>query len=166
MKLRFRLLKGLHDRVREDLARRHEFAFERVGFVSAKLGNRGTDEVLVLATNYHPVADENYIDDPRSGARINSAAIREAMQLVLDTGEGLFHVHWHAHRGRPGFSSMDLKETPRIVSGLRVVGPDQAHGMLLLSNNHCIAHVWTPAGSEPVVADGVTIVGYPMEILE
>lgn len=166
MKVRFRILKGLHNRVREDMARRHEFAFERVGFVSAKLGNRGTDELLVLATNYHPVADENYIDDPGSGARINSAAIREAMQLILDTGEGLFHVHRHAHRGKPGFSSMDLKETPRIVSSLRVVGPDQAHGMILLSNDHCIARVWTPLSDEPLVADRVTIVGYPMDILE
>jgi hypothetical protein len=166
MKLRFKFLKGLHDRVKVDLARRHEFTFERVGFVSGKLGNRGSDELLVLATNYHPVADKNYIDDPGSGARINSAAIREAMQLVLDTGEGLFHVHWHAHRGKPGFSSMDLKETPGIVSGLRVVGPDQAHGMVLLSNDHCIAHVWKPGSAEPVVADRVTIVGYPMEILD
>ncbi len=165
MKLQFRILRGLYDRVREDLARPHEFAYERVGFVSAKLGNRGTDESLVLSTNYYAVADENYIDDPHSGARINSVAIREAMQLVLDTDDGLFHIHCHSHRGMPGFSSMDLEETPRIVSSLRVVGPDQAHGMLLFSNDHCIAHVWVPASTEPVVADGVTIVGYPMKIL-
>ena len=166
MKLRFRILKGLHVHVKEDLARPHKFAYERVGFVSAKLGNRGTDEVLVLATNYYPVADEYYINDPGSGARISSAAIREAMQLVLDTREGLFHVHWHSHHGKPGFSSMDLRETPRIVSSLSVVGPEQAHGMFLLSDDHCIAHVWTPATTESVVADSVTIVGYPMEILE
>lgn len=166
MTLKFKLLKGLHDRVKVDLARPHEFAYERVGFISAKLGNRETDELLLLATNYYPVADENYIDDPGSGARINSTAIREAMQLVLDTGEGLFHVHWHAHRGKPGFSSMDSKETPRIVSGLRVVGPHNAHGMILLSNDHCIAHAWSPGSSEPVVADRVIIVGYPIEIFE
>src|SRR5437870_3462700 len=116
---RFRILRGLYDYVREDLRRPHPFAFERVGFVSARLGNRGTNETLVLATNYYPIADENYIDDPHSGARINSAAIRDAMQCVLDTGDGLFHVHCHKHRGKPKFSLMDLDETPRIVSSLR-----------------------------------------------
>ena len=121
--------------------------------------------MLVLATNYYSVADENYVDDPYSGARINSAAIREAMQCVLDTGDGLFHVHCHAHRGRPGFSGMDLDETPQIVSSLRVVGPNQAHGMLLLSNDQCIAKVWMPESSEPLMADGVTIVGYPTTML-
>lgn len=162
----FRILRSLYDCVKEDLARPHAFAYERVGFVSTKLGNKGTDEFLILSTNYYPVADENYIDDPRSGARINSAAIREAMQVVLDTGDGLFHVHCHAHLGKPGFSSMDLEETPRIVSSLQVVGPSQAHGMLLLSADYCIAHVWLPSGTEPLVADRVSVVGYPLELFD
>jgi hypothetical protein len=165
VKVQVRILRELYSRIREDLARRHEFAYERVGFVSAKLGNRGSNEPLVLLTDYHPIADANYIEDPYSGARINSAAIREVMQRVLDAGDGSFHVHCHAHHGKPGFSSMDLEETPRIVSSLRVAGPDQAHGMLLMSNDHCIAHVRMPGSNEPVVADRVNIVGYPMGIL-
>lgn len=165
MKIHCRILRGLYEWVRQDLARRHEFAFERVGFVSAKLGNRETDDPLVLFTNYHTVADENYIDDPRSGARINSSAIRGAMQQVLDTGDGLFHVHCHAHFGKPGFSLMDLDETPGIVSSLRIAGPDQPHGMLLLSNDHCTADVWMPGSEEPLVADKITFVGFPLTIL-
>lgn len=164
MKVQARILRILYEGIRQDLARRHEFAFERVGFVSAKLGNMGTGEPLVLFTSYRAVADEHYIDDPRSGARINSAAIRYAMQQVLDTGTGLFHVHFHAHRGKPGFSFMDLDETPRIVASLRVARPDQAHGMLLLSSDHCLAHVWMPGSDEQTVADKVTIVGYPLRI--
>lgn len=164
MKVRLRILRGLYESVRQDLARHHAVAFGRVGFVSARLGNRGTDEPLVFLTKYQPVADENYIDDPHSGARINSAAIREAMQYVLDSGTGLFHVHCHNHQGKPGFSPMDLDETPRIVSSLRVARPDQTHGMLLMSNDHCIAHVWMPGRDESTVADRVTVVGYPIGI--
>lgn len=161
-----RIPRELYTRMRDDLRRRHEFAYERVGFLSAKLGNRNGDELLVLLNDYHPVPDDQYIDDPYSGARINEVAIRESMQRVLDTGSGSFHVHWHAHRGRPGFSSMDLEETPRIVSSLRVAGPGQAHGMLLLSDDHCIARVWVPGSEDPLVVSRVSVVGYPLEIFE
>jgi hypothetical protein len=161
-----RFLKQLYVRVREDLARGHEFAYERIGFLSAKLGNQSGDEPLVLFTNYYAVPDNQYIDDPHSGARINSTAIREAMQLVLDTGVGLFHVHTHGGHGKPGFSYMDLEETPRIVSSLQVAGPTQAHGMVLLSNDHCIAHVWMPGAIKPIAADRVSVVGYPLEIFD
>ncbi|MGI8835651.1 MAG: hypothetical protein ACR2H4_03320 [Pyrinomonadaceae bacterium] len=164
MIVRFKFLRQLYLRVREDLARTHEFAYERVGFISARLGNLTSAEPLVLFTNYYPVPDDQYIDDRYSGARINSTAIREAMQCVLDSGEGLFHVHCHAHKGRPGFSSMDLDETPRIVSSLQVAGPTQAHGMVLLSNDRCITHVWMPGASKAIVADSVSVVGYPLEI--
>jgi hypothetical protein len=161
-----RILRGIYARMRNDLARRHEYAYERVGFLSGRLGNRSNDRPLVLITDYYPIPDDQYIDDPYSGARIDVNAIRTAMQLVLDTGTGLFHVHWHSHKGRPGFSSMDLDETPRIVSSLKVANPSQAHGMLLLSNNHCIAHVWLPRADDPVVAAKVSVIGYPLEIFE
>lgn len=164
MILRGRFLRSLYALLREDLARRHDFAYERVGFLSARLGNCTSTEPLVLFTSYYPVPDDQYIDDSYSGARINSTAIREAMQRVLDTGEGLFHVHCHAHRGRPGFSPMDLDETPRIVSSLQTCGPTQAHGMVLLSDDQCIAHVWMPETDKPIVAKTVSVVGYPLEL--
>ena len=164
MTVRVRIPRELYTWMRDDLARKHEFAYERVGFLSAKLGDRRGDEPLVLLNDYHRVPDDQYIKDPYSGARINEVAIREAMQRVLDTGSGLFHVHWHEHHGRPGFSSMDLEETPRIVSSLRVAGPVQAHGMLLLSNDLCIASVWMPSISNSVMAAKVSVVGYPLEI--
>jgi hypothetical protein len=161
-----RIPQSLYQSVREDLARRHEFAAERVGFLSARLGNRAGDERLVLFSGYHPVPDDQYLDDPRSGARINATAILGAMQRVLDTGDGLFHVHHHAHPGRPGFGGMDQRETPRIVSSLQVAGPDQAHGMVLLSDDFCIAHIWLPQAEKPVVARRVTVVGYPLQLFD
>jgi hypothetical protein len=152
--------------MRDDLRRGHEFAYERVGFLSAKLGNATSDQPLVLFTDYHSVPDDEYVDDPFSGARINAVAIRGAMQRVLDTRHGSFHIHWHGHRGKPRFSSMDLEETPRIVSSLQVAAPSQAHGMFLLSNDYCIAYVWLPGSTEPVVANRVSVVGYPLELFD
>lgn len=166
MTVQVRILRTLYSRVRNDLGRRHEFAYERVGFLSAKLANTGGDRALVLLTDYHPVPDDQYINDPYSGARINSSAIRESMQRVLDTGDGLFHVHLHARRGKPAFSDMDLEEIPLVVSGLRVAGPAQPHGMVLLSDDHCVARVWMPGSVEPVVAVGMSVVGYPLGLFD
>src|SRR5688500_17842551 len=98
MSLRCRLLREMYVRSGDDLGRNHPFAYERVGFLSGKLGNRTSSESLILFTGYYPVPDEHYVDDPYSGARINADAIRDAMQRVLDSGEGLFHVHCHTHR--------------------------------------------------------------------
>ena len=87
MSVRCRVPDQLYRRVREDLARPHEFAAERVGFLWARLGNRVGDERLVLFRGYHAVPDDQYIDDPRSGARIKSTDILEAMQRFLDSGD-------------------------------------------------------------------------------
>jgi len=166
MKVGLKMLRALYENVREDLARPHEFAYERVGFLSAKLGNASSKEPFVLFTGFSPVPDDQYIEDHHSGARINSDAIREAMQRVLDTGEGLFHVHGHEHRGKPRFSFMDFEETPRIVSSLRVAAPKQAHGMILLSTDDCTAQVWLPMSTKQIIANRVSLVGYPLEFLD
>lgn len=165
MTMGIRLTRALYEHMLGDLRRPHEHAYERVGFVSAKTANISGEHALVLLTEYRPVLDEQYIPDPYSGARINSAAIREAMQRALDTGDGIFHVHMHEGRGKPGFSTMDAEETPRIVAGLRTAAPEAPHGMLLLSGNHCTAWVWLPGAEEPVTPAKVSVAGYPMALL-
>lgn len=160
-----RLVRGLYDRVLEDLMRPHPYAYERVGFLSAKLGTAANGLRLVLLTDYHPVPDHQYVKDSTCGARINSDAIREAMQRVLDAGVGTFHVHLHEHRGAPRFSSTDSDETPRVVAGLRTVGPSAPHGMLLLSENQAEAWVWLPGEAEHTRAARIIVVGRPMGFL-
>lgn len=163
MTVHVKLTRDLYKRVYDDLVRPHEFAFERVDFLSARLGNLAGSHLLVLLTDYHPVLDDEYIPDPSCGARINSVAIRTAMQRVLDSRSGAFHVHMHAHRGRPGFSKLDGDEIPRVVAGLRNAGPGLAHGMLLFSDNHGVANVWVPGSLEPIKASRISVVGYPLE---
>ncbi|MGC4033248.1 MAG: hypothetical protein QM754_16250 [Tepidisphaeraceae bacterium] len=86
------------------------------------------------------------------------------MQSVLDTGSGVFHVHMHPHRGRPGLSRMDRLELPKLISSFRAVGPTAAHGIFLLSHDECVGVVWPPGGSQPVEAMKVVVVGFPMEM--
>jgi hypothetical protein len=115
--------------IRSDLARPHAYAAERVGFLLIRSVFL-SETTLLLSTAYHPIPDEQYIDDPYSGARINSQAIREAMQLALDTQDGVFHVHAHPGKNIPGFSTMDKRETPPIVKSLQSVSSDTSHGMI------------------------------------
>ncbi len=162
MTVKVRIPRKLLDNVRADLSRPHAFAAERIGFLFGRLA--AADQALVLLTGYEPVADDRYINDPWSGARIDSTAIRGAMQSVLDRGEGGFHVHLHHWPGRPVLSRMDAKEIPPVVTGLRRVGLAQAHGIVLLHEVECAAWVWLPGKEEAVEAESVSVVGFPLSI--
>lgn len=164
MNVRIRLPRTLYDRVRVDLHRPHRFAAERVGFLFARLGNPSTAEPIVLFTDYVPLADDRYIDDPKAGARIDSQAIRGAMQGVLDRKEGVFHVHMHLFTGRPGFSRMDREELPRLLPGFQAVGPGLPHGLFLMNVDECLGEVWLPGSKHPVEAARVSVVGYPIHL--
>jgi hypothetical protein len=166
MSVGIRLTRELYERALADLRRPHPFAFERVGFVTAHLGNAGGEYKLVLVTEYYSIPDDQYVEDPTCGARINSEAIRDAMQRVLDLNAGSFHVHLHEHSGKPGFGQTDQEEIPRIIEGLRIVGPEQIQGMLLFSADRAAAQVWLLSESEPLKAAKITVVGYPLAFLE
>jgi len=158
-----RIPRPLYDRLAADLRRPHRIAFERVGFVSCATATAGGATQLVLACDYDAVDDAHYLDDRGSGARINADAIRGAMQRVMDTKRGAFHVHLHGGRGLPSLSRMDQEEIPRLVNSLRAVGPGVPHGILLLSGDSCAAWVWRP-GAVGAVAARVAIVGHPMHL--
>jgi hypothetical protein len=162
MTIKVRLTRNLLNEVRADLSRPHPFAAERIGFLYGCLASAGSP--LVLMTGYEPVADERYIDDWHSGARINSQAIRGAMQGVLDRGEGGFHVHMHHWPGRPMLSRMDAEEIPPVVTGLRRVGLAHAHGIVLLHQEACAAWVWLPGNDQAIEAESVSVVGFPIKI--
>lgn len=161
MTIKVRIPRKLLDDVRADLSRPHSFAAERVGFLYGRLA--GAAPSLVLITGYEPVADDRYIKDPYSGARIDSQAIRAAMQSVLDRGQGGFHVHMHHWPGRPVLSRMDAEEIPPVVTGLRRVGLAHAHGIVLLHTEECAAWVWLPGQDDAVVAESVSVVGFPLQ---
>ena len=145
-----------------DLGRPHPFAAERIGFLAFAAGLGETGEHLLLAREYFSIPDHQYIRDHRAGARIGNDAIRWALQRILDSGLGLFHVHSHGGTDSPMFSGTDVAEQPRLVASFCSVGPEAPHGMLLLSSHTANAWVWLPSATAPVVAAQVSIVGYPL----
>jgi hypothetical protein len=166
MNVKVRVTSKLLDEVRLDLSRPHAFAAERVGFLFGRLADAGATSRLVLITGYEPVADDRYIDDPRSGARIDGGAIRNAMQGVLDRSQGGFHVHMHRWPGHPCLSQMDVEEIPAVVTALRRVRPTLAHGIVLLHSDEIAAWVWLPESHGFLKADSVTTVGAPLRLFK
>jgi hypothetical protein len=150
--------------VREDLMRPHEFALERVGWIFAREAREARGELL-LAFDYSGVADEHYIDDRTVGARINSAAIRRALERALRSGDCVLHVHAHAHVGPPGFSPDDTEGLRELMPSFGAVAPHAIHGAVVLSDDRAAGRVWLPPSRDPnparvvLVSPGLTICG-------
>jgi len=151
--------------MQSDLRRKHPFAGERVGFAYGRLANPASAWPLIFLTRYVRLEDERYLADMSVGARIDGEAIQAAMQGIIDDDEGCFHVHLHDWPGRPRFSPTDRAELPRVAHSFRNVGPTQAHGLFLLSDDSAYADVWMPGKKDPVSAR-INIVGFPMTIIE
>jgi len=159
----FKIVETLLGRVFEDLRRPHPFAAERVGFLSCRVGALNPGWV-VLAHDFHPVADDDYLRDRSVGAMMGPAAIRKALQVALSNEVGMFHVHIHGHRGRPWFSGVDLRETAKFVPDFWHVRPQLVHGAIVLSLDSAAGLCWHPQASEPLVFSKFSVVGTPMRI--
>jgi len=166
MTIEFKIACSLYEHIRRDLMRQHRHAAERVGFLFCRTAQASDETTLVLASSYTPVADELYIRDRRVGARIDGEAIRRAMEEVMQTRCGCFHVHLHGNRSIPGLSLTDQQEIPRIVECLSVAGPDSVHGIFLLSKDSCLVLARPKRVPKLVPATRVSVVGYPIEIVE
>ena len=162
MKVKVRIPQKLLQDVRNDLLRPHAFAAERVGFLYGRLVSGRSLQVLM--TEYEPLADDRYVRDPHSGARIDSQAIRGGMQGVLDKHQGAFHVHMHYWPGHPKMSRMDAEEIPRVITAFQRVGSQHAHGIFLLHDVECATWVWLPGANDAVQADAIAVVGFPLQI--
>lgn len=165
MSTQVRMLRSLYDCILADLRRPHPFAHERVGFLFTRMGTAANNTYLIFPVDYVPVLDDQYIPttDFKVGAEISSEAIRYTMQRVMNTGEGVFHVHVHEHRGRPGFSRIDMNDLPLLARSFQHAYPATAHGGFLLSKDDCIAAIWLPAQHKPVMAEKITLVSYPLQ---
>jgi len=158
MSIRFKITSALLGEVRADLHRRHAFAHERVGFMSAGLSSAG-DDLLILARAYRPVADADYLRDHSVGAMMGPKAIRKALEWAMQAGHALFHVHTHGGRGIPGFSSVDVRENARFVPDFFKVAPQCVHGALVLSDNGARGQVWLNRKSTALPVDMFVEVG-------
>lgn len=152
----FRQESGFVRDVRRDLARPHAFAAERVGFITIKAAH-ARDQLVLLAHGYHPVADEDYVNDPRVGAMMGQEAIRKGLELALFNQVGVFHVHMHEHKGPPGFSRLDLQEQLKFVPDFFKVRPEMPHGAIVLSHDHAAGRVWLGPNAVEEIAEFNTV---------
>ncbi len=141
MKTIFKMTGQFLKNVRHDLARPHRFAAERVGFISIRAA-KTANALVLLAEGYHPVADDDYLNDPSVGAMMGQEAIRKALNLALLQSVGMFHVHMHEHTGRPRFSRTDLREQLKFVPDFFKVCRQLPHGAIVLSHDHATGRVW------------------------
>lgn len=161
-----RLPKPLVDLMRRDLRRPHPFAFERVGFLSVTTAEAEAGERLVLGVEYHAVPDAQYVESRGVGARIGVEAIRGVVHRAMTSGNGIVHVHLHDHQGVPAFSGTDALEQPMLVKSLAGIAARETHGMLVLSADSANAWLWSHQAAELVVPTRLSIVGYPMILLD
>jgi hypothetical protein len=166
MKVSIRIPAECYMAALDDLHRAHPFAAERIGFFSTAFGSTDRDGVVVCVTRYHAIPDEDYVDDPCAGARINSKAIRSSLQRILDEKSGQLHVHLHWHLGIPRPSMMDNRELPPFVKSMVAAANNQVHGGLILSRDSGSATLWLPGNSKPRPSARISVVGFPMRFLQ
>lgn len=163
MLIHVKMTKHVYKRMRADLNRPHNFAYERVGFIFARKDNADKGTILLLATEYYSVPDVYYVDDPKVGAKINSSAIRSVMERAYSTKECILHVHKHDHSGATRFSRLDRMEFNKMIPSFHNIGGGAIHGALVFSLDNAAGLVWTSKHDSPEPVRKLTIVGYPME---
>ena len=165
MKLRFKMNWSLRRAALFGLERTHKFAFERIGFFFCRAAAI-SDGLLIIAESYKDVRDENYVQDLAVGARINGDAFRDAFQVSLNTGVGLFHVHMHQHAGTPYPSQTDLVESRKYVPDFFNLTPSMPHGTVILSKDSAFGLCWLGKHCEPKPIDRFEFVGSPFKIVD
>ncbi|MFN0157051.1 MAG: hypothetical protein ACKVRP_03140 [Bacteroidota bacterium] len=144
MKLLFKITNKLLSSVRADLVRSHEFAAERVGFLSCRFGALSNDGLVILACAYHPIEDADYVENQGYGALMGSEAIRKALYYTYRHSVGMFHIHIHGHYGGPRFSRIDENEARKFVPHFFHARNTAPHGAIILSLDSACGFCWLP----------------------
>lgn len=165
MRVVFKTVDRLLERVRADLVRPHEFAAERVGFFVCSAANLLPEGIVILAHDYRPVEDADYVDDPAVGAMMGPAAIRKALEFALNNKAGMFHVHLHEHAGRPRFSRIDARESAKFVPDFWNVRPEMPHGALVASQDSFYGMCWCRSVTAPIEISEFVVTGSPICLL-
>jgi hypothetical protein len=159
VRILFKITSSLLELIRADVLRPHAFALERVGFLACRPARLKPSGLIILACDYLPVADSDYVEDATVGAMMGSAAIRKALQFAYNNDVGMFHVHMHGHSGSPRPSSTDFDETAKFVPDFWHVKPKMPHGAFILSRDSISGRCWYPGCTKPIPISKLAVVG-------
>ena len=160
--IHMKLPRRLHDSMMTDLMRSHLFAYERVGFLFVKKGTISPSNFLLIAAEYQAIPDTFYIEDPNVGAKINSAAIRSAMERAMTFGYGIIHTHLHDEKYSSLFSRTDESEFMKLIPSFHNIGGDASHGAVVFSGNRFTGFVLTGKHEQPNEIARVSVIDYPI----
>ena len=164
-KIKFKIPKQIHLEMLEDLKKKHSFAYERVGFLFTTSKLLSDNTLLILAKDYVPVDDADYIEDNTVGAKINGTAIRKTMQRLFDQKEGCFHVHLHSHTGTPSPSFIDKESLPLIIESFLNISSNQPSGVLILSEDSFYSSIKYANETRFITPEMISVIGYPLSFL-
>lgn len=153
------LLEDIHG----DLSRSHQFAAERVGFLTCGIAVSAGGGRVLLGHRWHSVADEDYVDDPRVGAAIGGGAFRKVLQYAYSNPVSILHVHRHDHHGVPRFSPTDIRSAGEYVPSFFNVQRAMPHGIMVISFDNAAGQVWDFGRPTARSINVFQIVGYPMK---
>jgi hypothetical protein len=157
MRAVFRCTNQFLSTVERDLRRPHAHAAERVGFIAVRAAGL-RDGLLLLAQDYYPVDDRDYVRDNSVGALIGAAGLRKALEIALLNPVGIFHVHAHefAFGRRHWFSPTDLDEQDNFVPDFFKVNRKMPHGAIALGPHRtAVGRVWlAPTTTFPIAEFG------------
>jgi hypothetical protein len=165
MKAVFKIRQDLTKNIQRDLARKHKFAYERVGFIKCRAAQIH-DGIMVLAESYHPVGDDDYLEDETVGAAIDGAAIRTAMQISLNGSAGMFHVHMHDHFGHPRPSRVDIEDSKKFIPDFFNVTPSMPNGTIILSKDRACGTCWISRERAPIPFNVIMLAGAPIRLVD
>lgn len=153
-------------KIKDDIARPHPFAYERVGFLLCKPAQTASS-LGMFAYDYCPIPDEEYVEDSTVGAMIGGDAMRRALTLAFNHGKqdvSVFHIHEHFGSGLPWFSEIDLNESARFVPDFFNTAPKVPHGTLVMNEDNMAGQIWLNKTSVPQAINVITSVGIPHKI--
>jgi hypothetical protein len=161
VKARIKVPSAMLATIRADLARPHRFAHERVGFLTAGAASFDSDALLLLARDYRPVDEEDYVPDPSVGVKIGADAMRKALQAAYRPAAAVLHIHTHGGLGRPHFSGVDSRSAAEFIPSFFNPVPRMPHGILVLSDDGANGLLWIDPQQAPVPVTDIISVGAP-----
>ena len=162
MKIRLKILSSQLELIRLDLNRPHAFAHERVGFITAGASAILGNDLLLVAGNYRPVDEEDYMPDRSVGVKIGPGAMRKALQAAYRPPAAILHVHTHGGVGRPHFSGVDRRSADEFVPSFFNAVPRMPHGIVVLSDDSASGLMWLGPDRQAQAFIDIVSVGAPI----